>query len=78
VGWAGHAACLREMINAYYVVGKREGKKPFRKHTNVWEDNNKVNQKWDLNIMRVCVLASTGSGKDSELGSWNKSLKYMK
>jgi hypothetical protein len=36
---------LREIINAYNVAGKFEGKKPLEMHENIWEDNIEMDQK---------------------------------
>jgi hypothetical protein len=35
--WAGHAACIREMINTYKIlVGKPEGKRSLGRTRRVW------------------------------------------
>jgi hypothetical protein len=40
IGWAGHVACLDEIINAYTIlIGKYEGKKPLGRPRCRWEDN---------------------------------------
>jgi hypothetical protein len=42
--WAGHAACMGKMRNAYKVlVGKSEGKRPLRRPRHIWEDNISMN-----------------------------------
>jgi hypothetical protein len=38
--WAGHVAHMGEMRNSYNtLVGKCEGKRPFRRPRHSWEDN---------------------------------------
>jgi hypothetical protein len=38
--WAGHAAHMRQMINAYkLLVGKPDGKRPLGTLRRRWEDN---------------------------------------
>jgi hypothetical protein len=37
IRWAGHAACMREVRNAYNIsVGKPEGKRPLGRPRHTW------------------------------------------
>jgi hypothetical protein len=41
--WAGHAAHMAKMRNAYKIlVGKLEGKRPLRRPRRRWEDNIRI------------------------------------
>jgi hypothetical protein len=67
--WTGHVACMGQMRNAYTIlVGKPEGKRPFRRPRSRWEVNistdlreigweivDWVNMVQDMNKWRVLV-----------------------
>jgi hypothetical protein len=40
--WAGHVARMGEDRGVHRVVGKSEGKRPFRRPRRRWEDNIKL------------------------------------
>jgi hypothetical protein len=38
--WAGHVACMEQMLNAHYIlVEKREGKRQLGRPRHRWDDN---------------------------------------
>lgn len=44
MGWTEHATRMREVINAYNVVGMLQGKKPLEMHWSIWKDNIEMDQ----------------------------------
>jgi hypothetical protein len=59
IGWAGHAAHMREMRNAYKIlVGKPEGRRQLGRPRCRWE----VYSKMDHNRVGSCGQESCGSG----------------
>jgi hypothetical protein len=56
--WAVNVARNGEMRNEYNIfVGKREGKRPLRRHTHRWGDNIRMDPR-----KKKCVKVWTGSG----------------
>jgi len=50
----GHVACMRDMRNSYIIlVGKSEGKTPFRRSRYRWEDNIRMDLK-EMGLEGVC------------------------
>jgi hypothetical protein len=46
IRWAGHAACIGEMRNAYNILsGKPEGNRPLGRPRHRWEDNIRMDLK---------------------------------
>jgi len=61
LGWAGHVACMVEMIGVYRVlVGKPEEKRPLGRPRHRWEDNIKM----DLQEMGYAGMDLTKLAQD--------------
>jgi hypothetical protein len=64
--------------NAYKtLVRKSEGKRPFRKSRNRWEDNNKMDLKQDMRLWTGLIWLGIGTMGSNESSSSIEGRKFL-